>query len=283
MELLIITGLSGAGNTRASDVCEDMGFYCVDNLPSPLLPRFAELALAAADRYDRIALVIDIHSDREMAELDEALRGLSLPDGRLSLLFLDSDTDTLVRRYKESRRPHPLARRGESIRDAIERERVLLAPLRERADLIVDTAGMSLNRLRAVLRKFVNGPSQPFTVSLMSFGYKHGLPPEADIVLDVRCLPNPYYLPELREKTGLDAEVADYVFRTDQSQKFLRLLQDGLRTALPLFASDRQEITVAVGCTGGQHRSVAVTQALAASLAEDGMTVAVSHRELDGA
>ncbi len=281
MELLIITGLSGAGKTRAADICEDLNYYCVDNLPAALLPSFASLCSAAQGRYERAALVMDVRSLPDHKALIAVLDELGKLDGTVRILYLEAKYDTILRRYKESRRRHPLAEPGGRIREALERESALLAPLRDRADMIVDTTGMSLNRLKARIRSLLEPGSMPFTVNLISFGYKQGIPSEADLVFDVRCLPNPYYDDELRDKTGLDSAVADYVFQGGTAQKLLDRLMDLVSFLIPLYGPDRTELTIAVGCTGGHHRSIAMTQALADGLEAAGHAVSVVHRDAE--
>ena len=281
MEFLIITGLSGAGKTRAADICEDLGYYCVDNLPAPLLGRFAALCLATHGRYERVALVMDVRSVTSFQELDAALKELADLDCQVHILYLEADIPTLLRRYKESRRPHPLGKRGEPIRQAVEREMEFLAPLRERADYIIQTDSAPLNKLRAKICACVQPEKEGFSVNVISFGYKKGLPPEADLVFDVRCLPNPFYEPDLQELTGLDGPVADYVFRNGNAQALLGKMTELLTFALPLFESDRRELTVAVGCTGGRHRSVAMAQALAQALEDRCYAVTVLHRDME--
>lgn len=279
MELLIITGLSGAGKTCAADVCEDLNYYCVDNLPAPLLPRFAALCSATQGRYERAALVMEVRSESDYSELYEALRTLTGEDYAFRILYLEAEVDTIIRRYKETRRPHPLSNYGGSLREAVEREQLLLAPLRERADYVINTTGLSLNRLRAAIREFIAPGEKYFAVSLTSFGFKYGIPPEADLVFDMRCLPNPHYEPDLRSLSGLDSAVSDYVFRSEASQQYLTKLDELMTFLLPLFREDRSELHIAIGCTGGRHRSVAMTQALAERLERIGYAPAVTHRD----
>ena len=279
MELVIITGLSGAGKTRAADVCEDLGYYCVDNLPAALLPQFAALCGAAQGKYEKAALVMDVRSLPDHSGLIGVLDDLAALDGDVRILYLEAQQAAILRRYKESRRRHPLEGPDGDIRDALTREAELLAPLRERADLVIDTTGMSLNRLRAsICALLAPGPS-PFTVNVLSFGYRLGIPQEADLVFDVRCLPNPYYDDALRTLTGLDAPVAAYVWRDGTAQKLLDRLLDLIRFLVPLYRQDRAELTVAVGCTGGRHRSVAMAKALADALGGGELTVTVAHRD----
>lgn len=281
MEFLIITGLSGAGKTRAADVCEDLGYYCVDNLPAALLGRFAALCLATRGRYERVALVMDVRSVSSCEELDAALDELRALDCQVRILYLEADTATLLRRYKESRRPHPLGQPGEPIRQAVEREREFLAPVRTRADFIIQTDSAPLNRLKAKICECIQPEDRSFAVNILSFGYKKGIPPEADLVFDVRCLPNPFYEPDLQYLSGLDGPVADYVFRNGNAQALLGKLTDLLEFLLPLYEVDRRELTVAIGCTGGHHRSVAMAQALGQALEDKCRLVNVQHRDLE--
>ncbi len=281
MEILFITGLSGAGKSRAADICEDLGYYCVDNLPPALLGRFAALCQSGQGRFERVALGMDVRSLEDPRELEQAIRELDGMDCQVRILYLEAETATLLRRYKESRRPHPLGRPGESIRQAIERERTFLSPLRDRADFIIHTDAAPLNALRARICQCLQRQERRFTVNVLSFGYNRGLPPEADLVFDVRCLPNPFYEPDLQHLTGLDGPVADFVFRNGNAQALLTKLTELMELLLPLYESDRTELTVAVGCTGGRHRSVAMAQALAEELKRRGAAVTVAHRELE--
>ncbi len=280
MEFLIITGLSGAGKNRAAEVCEDLGYYCVDNLPAALLSRFAALCLATRGRYERVALVLDARSVAQSDELEKAMDELDSMDCQVRLLYLEAEMRTLQHRYKESRRPHPLGEPGMNLAQAVERERQFLAPLRARADFIISTDSLSLNGLKAKICLFLGQAEKPFSVTVESFGYKRGLPPEADLVFDVRCLPNPYYEPELTERTGLEPAVAEYVFRNGHAQALLDKLVDLLTMLLPLYESDRRELTIAVGCTGGRHRSVVMAVRLAEAL-QNMASVTVVHRELE--
>lgn len=279
MDLLIITGLSGAGKTRASDVCEDLNYYCVDNLPAALLPQFAALCSAAHGRFERAALVMDVRSLSSRDELIAVLDALSALKGKVRILYLEASYDTILRRYKESRRRHPMEEPGGGVREALEKEIVLLAPLRERADLIIDTTGMSLNRLKAAICGLLDPDGDTFTVNVVSFGYKAGIPAEADLVFDVRCLPNPYYEDSLRDLTGLDGAVVDYIWRDGTAQELTDRLAGLVGYLIPLYRQDRTELTIAVGCTGGRHRSVAVAQALADALEKTGVSVSVTHRD----
>ena len=267
MEFIIISGLSGAGKSKAASFMEDMGFFCVDNLPAPLIPKFAELGMAGTGEYDRVVLVTDVRSGTNFSALFqslEALKGMKCP---YRILYMDASDDVIIKRYKETRRSHPLAEECDSLEGAIALERRMLAPLRERAEFVVDTSDLSTAKLRGeLLRLFGRGSQEgAMTVSVTSFGFKHGLPREADLVFDVRFLPNPYYVQELRPRTGLDDGVRDYVFSGGAAGEFLEKLQDLVGVLLPKYVEEgKTALVVAVGCTGGHHRSVAIAHALAA-------------------
>lgn len=281
MELLIITGLSGGGKTRAADICEDLDYYCVDNLPAALLPRLATLCAAAQGRYERVALVMDVRSVSNHQELVEAMDAIAAMEGSVRIIYLEAETDTILRRYKESRRRHPMSVPGEDIRHAIAREKELLAPLRDRADMIINTTGMSLNRLKGRIRSLLTPEDSGISVIVTSFGYKHGIPPEADLVFDVRCLPNPYYEDSLRSLTGLDSAVAAYIFKDGTARLLLDKLTELVAFTVPMYALDRSELTIAIGCTGGHHRSVAMAAALCRALEEREITVDLRHRDME--
>ena len=283
MEFLIISGLSGAGKSKAASFMEDMGFFCVDNLPAPLIPKFAELGMAGTGEYDRVVLVTDVRSGTNFSALFqslEALKGMKCP---YRILYMDASDDVIIKRYKETRRSHPLAEECDSLEGAIALERRMLAPLRERAEFVVDTSDLSTAKLRGeLLRLFGRGSQEgAMTVSVTSFGFKHGLPREADLVFDVRFLPNPYYVQELRPRTGLDDGVRDYVFSGGAAGEFLEKLQDLVGFLLPKYVEEgKTALVVAVGCTGGHHRSVAIAHALAAYIRGRGYPVTESHRDL---
>ena len=283
MEFIIISGLSGAGKSKAASFMEDMGFFCVDNLPAPLIPKFAELGMAGTGEYDRVVLVTDVRSGTNFSALFqslEALKGMKCP---YRILYMDASDDVIIKRYKETRRSHPLAEECDSLEGAIALERRMLAPLRELADFVVDTSDLSTAKLRGeLLRLFGRGSQEgAMTVSVTSFGFKHGLPREADLVFDVRFLPNPYYVQELRPRTGLDDGVRDYVFSGGAAGEFLEKLQDLVGFLLPKSVEEGETaLVVAVGCTGGHHRSVAIAHALAAYIRGRGYPVTESHRDL---
>ena len=284
MEFLIITGLSGAGKSRAADVLEDLDYYCVDNMPVALMPRFAELCMATRGRYERVALVTDVREKDGFNELLSTIDELGTMDCQCRILYMDADLKTLIRRYKESRRPHPLAAKGVSVENAVKREAELLAPVRARADYIVDTSNLTLGMLQNRLFALFAGEEQRrgLAVTVMSFGYKHGLPMEADLVFDARFLPNPFYVDELRALSGLDLPVKEFVFRYPQTRDFLNKLVELLDFLLPLYMEEgKLTLTVAIGCTGGRHRSVALASALNDYFVAHGVNSVNLNRDID--
>ena len=282
MEILIISGLSGAGKSRAASFLEDMGFYIVDNMPAAMILKFAEFCAGGSQRYDKVALVYDVRTSNSPTELFDVLDTLK-HSGVCSLLFLEAEPETIIKRYKETRRRHPLMKQADSLEKAVLEERDMMAPLRQRADYIIDTTHLSTAQLRGELLRIFDsrGEKGGMSVSVSSFGYKYGLPLEADLVLDVRFLPNPYYVESLRRKTGMDAEVYDYVFSFPQTEGYMKRLKDLLSYTLPLYAEEGKTVLViAVGCTGGHHRSVAVTRALAEYIRGLGYQVSENHRDM---
>ncbi len=284
MEFLIITGLSGAGKSRAADVLEDLDYYCVDNMPVALIPRFAELCLDAHGRYERVALVTDVREREGFGELLGILDDLETMDCQVRILYMDADTRTLVRRYKESRRPHPLAGPGISIEQAIQREQELLAPIKERADFVVNSANLTLGMLQNRLFGLFagEGKKREIDVTVMSFGYKHGIPLDADLVFDVRFLPNPFYVEELRPLCGLDRPVSDFVFSYPQTRMFMQKVEELIDFLLPYYIEEgKLGLTIAIGCTGGHHRSVAIAAELNKYLNVKGIGAVSVHRDME--
>ncbi len=283
MDVLIISGLSGGGKSKAASYLEDMGFYIIDNMPAAMILKFAEFCTGASSRYDRVALVYDVRTGSSPAELFDVLDQLKDMESSCRMLFLDASPETIIKRYKETRRRHPLSGRASSLEDAVRREREVMEPVRERADFVIDTSRLSTAKLRGeLLRLFGNAEENGgMAVSVTSFGFKYGLPMEADIVLDVRFMPNPFYIEELRPKTGLDIEVSEYVFGFQQTKGYLQRLEDLMTYTLPLYAEEGKAVLViAVGCTGGHHRSVAVTHALAELIRSQGYQVTENHRDI---
>ncbi|MFR1435319.1 MAG: RNase adapter RapZ [Acutalibacteraceae bacterium] len=283
MEFIIVTGLSGAGKSRAVNVLENIGFYCVDNMPPKLLPKFAELCLQSQDKLSRVALVIDVRGGRQFEGLLDSLDELKRQGGEYKILFLECSDQVLARRYKETRRQHPLAAScGGSVIKAIELERTLLKAARARTDYLIDTSYLSPAQLRErLVGLFLGSEKSGMQVQCMSFGFKYGYPAEADLVLDVRCLPNPFYVDELKHKTGLDQDVRDYVLDKDVTKGFQTRLYSLIDYLLPLYSEEgKSQLVVAIGCTGGKHRSVALAEELARHVADQGIKVAVNHRDI---
>ena len=282
MKLLIVTGLSGAGKSMAVNALEDIGFFCIDNLPAGLVSRLIDFAQQGENQLNRVAVVLDVRGLRTVQDVDAALAALDEKKVEYEILFLDAADAVIRRRYKETRRQHPFSlSAGLTIQDAIAREREVLQPLRERARYVIDTSLLSAaqNRER-ICSLFLNRGQSAMALTIMSFGFKSGLPQEADIVFDVRCLPNPFYVPELKNLTGLDQPVVDYVMQAPESQEFLRRLQSLLEYALPLYVKEgKSQLVIAVGCTGGKHRSITFARLLGEYCQKLGYAPSVQHRD----
>lgn len=284
MELIIITGLSGAGKSKTINALEDIGFYCVDNMPPALLDEFADLYYSPENSRRRTAVVVDARSGESFRGLFDELEYLRQRGMPYKILYLDAATDELLRRYKETRRRHPLLEEcGGSLECAIEEERALLERVHEIADYTIDTTRLSPAVLRERIVSIFGGENeQGMLISCMSFGFRNGLPPEADLVFDVRCLPNPFYVPELREHDGTESCVYDYVMDSPDSEAMMRRLEDLLQFSVPLYIREgKSQLVIAVGCTGGKHRSVATACRLTAFLCRCGYKVELSHRDKD--
>ena len=284
MEILIISGLSGGGKSKAASFLEDMGFYIVDNMPAAMILKFAEFCAGGGGQYDRVALVYDVRTATSFTELFDVLDQLKTMECECRMLFLEASPEVVIQRYKETRRRHPLLGRTDSLEEAVRQERVLMEPLKARADVVIDTSHTSTAQLRArLLHEFGSETEQgSMAVQVVTWGFKYGLPMEADLVFDVRFMPNPFYIEELRPRTGLERAVAGYVFSFQQTKEYLVKLQDLLTFSLPLYAEEgKTALVIAVGCTGGRHRSVAVTHALAEFLRSHcGCPVAETHRDI---
>lgn len=282
MEFLVVTGQSGAGKSRTASTLEDLGYYCVDNLPPELIQQFAEVCLATTGRFEKVALVCDVRAGQSFSGLLGSLDALNGMGLRYNIIFIEAETDAIIKRYKESRRSHPLSRDGTSLADAIEKEKKLLSGVRARADYLINTTSLSTAKLRGELIRLVETkPERAMTVNIMSFGFKYGIPVDADLVFDVRFLPNPYYIPELRPKSGLMPEVRDFVFKYQQSNDFMAKLEDMMGFLLPhYFEEGKTALSVAIGCTGGRHRSVAVAKALGDYVEKRGYPTVVNHRDM---
>ncbi|SHH93695.1 UPF0042 nucleotide-binding protein [Sporobacter termitidis DSM 10068] len=284
MEILIISGLSGAGKSRVAAVLEDMDFYCVDNMPVALMPKFAELCLATRGRYERVALVTDVRAIENLGELFTALDEMRDMGCDHRILFVEAGLQTIVKRYKETRRRHPLDPDGCDLEKAVRREIGMMAPLREQADTIIDTTDLTLGKLQRRLFSIFNRDQEekPMNVNVISFGYKYGIPIESDLVFDVRFLPNPYYVPDLREHSGLEDSVREFIFDFGETKEFFRRLSELMEFLLPYYIEEgKRHLVVGVGCTGGRHRSVAVAQALSDYLTEKGYPAECIHRDID--
>ena len=281
-ELVIVTGMSGAGKTVAMQSFEDLGYFCVDNMPPELLPKFWEL-IKETGKIHKVALVIDLRARNFYDEINEVLSELKHNLGiDIRILFLDASNEELVARYKETRRSHPLSRDSRPL-DGIRRERELLSGIKAQAQLVVDTSKLSPRQLREeIFHSFQTDEGQyPFHIDVMSFGFKYGLPIDADIVMDVRFLPNPYYVPELRDKTGLDQEVYDYVMNSDKTTEFVNHFEALLQTVIPGYIKEgKTNVVIAIGCTGGQHRSVALASRTGEFLKKD-YHVTIAHRDVN--
>ena len=279
--IVIITGMSGAGRSTAAKALEDMGWFVVDNLPPGLLPTMVDLAARSAGAVSRVAAVVDVRSRAFTTDLEAALGDLIGRGAPPRVVFLEAADETLIRRFDSVRRPHPLQRDG-GVSDGIAAERELLRGVRGEADLVVDTSGLNVHELRARMQGFFGGDRTPgLRVNVVSFGYKYGLPADADIVADCRFLPNPHWIEELAPLTGQDPPVRDFVLGQPGAKKFLDAFTEALQAALAGFEREgKRFLTLAVGCTGGKHRSVAMAEQLAARLTETGAGVQVVHRDL---
>ncbi|MGD0266013.1 MAG: RNase adapter RapZ [Candidatus Methylomirabilota bacterium] len=285
IDFIVVTGMSGAGKSAASRCLEDLGFFCIDNLPVTLIPKVAELCAQSEKRIERVALVVDAREGRFLEGLFDILLDLRRDGHLVRIVFLDASDEALVRRFSESRRPHPLAPGGSAL-EGIWAERERLAFLKAKADLVIDTSSFTVHEFRKLLAtSFLDLPApQKTALSLVSFGYKYGLPVDADLVFDARCLPNPYFSDELRPLTGREPQVIGYVLGFAQAQGFVDRIQQFLRFTLPLYVQEgKAYLTIAVGCTGGRHRSVVLTEELARLLREAGHEVTVRHRDVDRA
>lgn len=283
MELVIITGMSGAGKSNAINAMEDLGFYCVDNLPPRLLGKFLELCAASPNELGRVAIVTDVRSREMLRDLEPCLEEAKKDGHTYHLIFLDCRDEVIMRRYKETRRVHPLMT-GEqmTMEEALAQERVLLEPSRRRADYYIDTSLLKAGQLKGRIASLFSGESGAMVVQCMSFGFKYGIPAEADFVLDLRSLPNPFYVAELKNKTGMDQPVYDYVFGHEDSRKLYEKLLDLAKMLAGLAAAEgRSQFTLAMGCTGGHHRSVSFTRRLGAELSEAGLNVRIIHRDIE--
>ena len=283
MEFIVISGLSGAGKSQVGSIMEDIGYFVVDNMPAPLIPKFAELCMAGQAEYERVAIVCDIRGGQTFEGLFAALSDLTEMGCDHKILYVEASPETIIKRYKETRRLHPLQQSGGGLDEAVHQERTVMEQVRRRAEYVVDTTALSTAKLRGeILRLFgEGGPQQAMKVNVTSFGFKYGIPIEADLVFDVRFLPNPFYIAELRDQTGLDKPVYDFVFQDKKTKSFMGHLEKLIGFLLPQFVEEgKTALVIAVGCTGGQHRSVAVTRALAEFIRQQGYDATENHRDM---
>lgn len=283
MEFVILTGMSGAGKSQAIKVLEDINYYCMDNMPPALLPNFAELCKGSSKEVNKVAVVVDIRGGIFFKDLFDSLEILRNKGIKYRVLFLDASDEELVKRYKELRRPHPLSTTG-TIIDGIQEERILLNEVKQKSDYIINTSNMKLGRLKEeILSIFLNGKiSHNLNITVMSFGYKYGIPQDSDLVFDVRFLPNPYYIEELKHYTGNNANVQEYVMGFDTTIIFIEKLVDMLKFLMPLYIKEgKSNIVLSIGCTGGKHRSVTISNKIADILSEENYRVLLNHRDVD--
>lgn len=283
MRFVMVTGMSGAGKSSVLKMLEDMGYFCVDNLPIQLIPKFSQLTAESVSTIDKVALGVDIRSGQNLEQLGDILINFEENNLPYEILFLDASTEVLVKRYKETRRTHPLAREGR-VDKGIELERQRLKFLKKRANYIIDTSMLLIRELKAEIDKIFleDGEYQNFIVTVLSFGFKYGIPSDSDLVFDVRFLPNPYYIPELKPQTGNDQPVYDYVMQAPQAVEFLEKLEDMLTFLIPNYIIEgKNQLVVSIGCTGGKHRSVTLANAITKQLKKLSYGVKVEHRDIE--
>ena len=283
MKLLIITGMSGAGKSQVANVLEDRGYFCVDNIPPQIIPAFVSMSEMGNEKLQKMAIVTDIRGGEMFSEISKVILEIKKKDIELKILFLDADNDVLENRYKENRRTHPLCdQQGLSLSDAVKKERETLKDIKKTADYVVDTGKFSLSELTAKINETIFGEAiGGLNIICKSFGFKYGPDSEADLVLDVRCLPNPYYVEELKSKTGLQKEVRDYILDFPESREFQEKIFDILDFSLPLYLKEgKSRLVIDFGCTGGKHRSVTFAELTAKHLIKQGYTVKTVHRDI---
>lgn len=285
LSVVVVTGLSGAGKSTALNVFEDLGYFCVDGLPAAMLPKLVSLFYGQDSKHRGLALGMDLRQSEFLDQWNDAVQELSAQRIFTRVLFVEAKPEALMRRYATTRRPHPLESAELGLEQAMIRERAMLAPLRKDAELVLDTSEYSIHDLRRMIQERFGAKEhagQGMRVQIISFGFKYGVPAEADLVFDLRFLPNPYFVPELRPLSGKDQPVADYVLKDEPGRTFKAKLIDFLLYLLPLYAAEgRYRIAVAIGCTGGRHRSVAMSELLLATLRDSGFSVAIEHRHFD--
>lgn len=283
MNLIIVTGLSGAGKSQAANALEDIGYYCVDNIPPAIIPAFVDLSKRESEGLSRLAIVTDMRGGNMFSDIENVLKDLKEKNINYRILFLDAADDVLIRRYKENRRKHPLCdMMGVSLSEAVQLERQKLKKIRAQADFEIDTSLISSAQLRSILAEtFLKSAEGGLRILCKSFGFKYGIDVDADTVFDVRCLPNPFYVDELRDKTGLEKPVSDYVMNSEESSEFEKRVFSFADFAIPLYIKEgKSQLVISFGCTGGKHRSVTFAEALCRHLKENGYNSSVLHRDI---
>nr|WP_302703616.1 RNase adapter RapZ [uncultured Ruminococcus sp.] len=285
MEFVIISGMSGAGKTSALHIMEDIGYYCVDNIPTSLLQTLYKLCKDSSDKaMKRVAVVVDVRGNGDYEVMYDDLENFKKNNEGVSILYIDAKVDSLIVRYKETRRRHPLTERLKdgSVAAAVKEEQRMLVPVKTLADYSIDTTFMSIKQLRErIISMFLENSSNSIMITFMSFGFKYGIPLESDLIIDVRCLPNPFYIAELKEHTGLEKCIQDYVLDSEETQEFVKRLIDWLDYSLPLYLKEgKSELVVGIGCTGGKHRSVTIAELLDNYFMEKGYKCIVQHRDV---
>ena len=283
MKFVIITGMSGSGKSAAVDVFEDMGYYCIDNMPPELIGKFADICSQSDGKIDKVAFVVDIRGGDLFLKLQDTVTELREEDVELKILFLDCADNVIARRYKETRRKHPLDEQSYGDLDkAVAAERQLLVPIKALSDYYVDTTTSSVAEFKARISQMFSGDSEFMHIDVRSFGFKYGPMPEGDLVFYVRCLPNPFYIPELKQKTGLNSEVSDYVLSFEEARELLKKICELVDFLIPLYKKEgKSQLVIAFGCTGGKHRSVTFAEALSAHLMVEGHRIRVTHRDIE--
>ena len=283
MQFIIVTGMSGSGKSSAVNVLEDIGYYCIDNMPPELISKFADICAQSEGKIDKVAFVVDVRGGDLFLKLQDTVSLLKSEHINLKILFLDSSDDVIVRRYKETRRKHPLDEVSYgNIRKAIETEREVLVPIKAASDYYIDTSNTSTSQFRERMYSIFLENNDYMHIDIRSFGFKFGPLAEGDLIFDVRCLPNPFYIPELKEKTGLDSEVSSYVMKFDEAKELCRKLTDLLDFLIPLYEKEgKSQLVVAFGCTGGKHKSVTFAEAIAKHLKGKNYKVRIAHRDIE--
>lgn len=283
MRFVIVTGMSGGGKQTAIKLLEDVGFYCVDNLPVPLIEKFVELIVTSSSEINKVALGLDVRADQPFEEACRVLENLKKNGYKYEILFMDASHQVLLKRYKESRRCHPLSQEGR-VEDGICKEREILKTIKENADYVIDTSNLLIRELKEEIKRIfvMNKEYNSLMVTILSFGFKNGIPADADLVFDVRFLPNPYYIDELKPKTGNDKEVQDYVMKSPEAGEFLEKLEDMIRFLIPYYVKEgKYQLVIGIGCTGGKHRSVTLANELYKRMKDNGnYGIKIAHRDV---